>query len=93
VQYGANGRAVIATMKPSGASRTVVANAGRMQGNGGPEYAPRGARIVFYRVTYNKNGQGIASSDLFVRSGRRNTNITAHSSAKFFGVSWERSSR
>ena len=47
-----------------------------------------GARIAFYRMTYNNNGQGIAKSDLFVRNGTRNTNITAHSSAQFFVPSW-----
>jgi Tol biopolymer transport system component len=88
VQYGKSGLAEIATMKPNGANRKVVANAARLQGNGSPEYAPSGARIVFYRVTYNKNGQGIARSDLFVRNGTRNTNITAHSSAQFFTPSW-----
>lgn len=88
VQYGNSGRAVIATMRTSGAKLTLVANAARLQGNGSPEYAPRGARIAFYRVTYNKSGQGIAKSDLFVRNGARNTNITARNSAQFFTPSW-----
>ena len=88
VQYGKGGQSVIATMKTNGANRKVVANATRRQSNGSPEYAPNGARIAFYRVRYNKSGRGIAKSDLFVRKGRRNTNITAHSSAKFFGPSW-----
>jgi TolB protein len=88
VQYGSSGLAVIAAMKSNGANRRVVANAAPLQGNGGPEYAPSGGRIAFYRVTYNKNGQGIATSDLFVRNGTRNTNITARSSAQFFSPSW-----
>jgi Tol biopolymer transport system component len=88
VQYGANGRAVIATMKTSGANRKVIANATRLQGNGGPAWAPTGGRLSFYRVTYNKNGQGFAKANLFVRSGTRNTNITARRPAKFFGASW-----
>lgn len=88
VQYGKGGQSVIATMKTNGANRKVVANATRLQSNGSPDYAPSGARIAFYRVTYNESGQGIANSDLFVRNGTRNTNITAHSSAKFFGPSW-----
>jgi Tol biopolymer transport system component len=87
-QFGKRGRSEIATMKANGANRKVVANATRLQGNGSPEYAPIGARIAFYRVSYNRSGQGIAKSDLFVRQGRRNTNITAHRSAKFFGPSW-----
>jgi Tol biopolymer transport system component len=88
VQYGKGGQSVIATMKTNGANRKVVANATRLQSNGSPEYAPNGARIAFYRVTYNKSGQGVAKSDLFVRNGTRNANITAHSSAKFFSPSW-----
>ena len=88
VQYLKAGQSVIATMRRNGANRKVVANATRLQSAGTPEYAPNGARIAFERVTYNRGGQGIAKSDLFVRNGRRNTNITAHSSAKFFGPSW-----
>ena len=88
VQYGISGRAVIATMNTSGAKLTLVANAGPLQGNGSPEYAPSGARIAFYQLTYNNNGQGIAKSDLFVRNGTRNTNITARNSAQFFSPSW-----
>jgi Tol biopolymer transport system component len=88
VQYGHGGESAIATMKTSGANRMVVANPTRLQSYGAPEYAPSGGRIVFYRVTYNENGQGIAKSDLFVRNGTRNTNITARSSAQFFGASW-----
>ena len=87
-QYGRGSQSAIATMRTNGANRKVVANATRLQSNGGPEYAPNGARIAFYRVTYNESGQGIAKSDLFVRNRKRNTNITAHRSAKFYGPSW-----
>jgi Tol biopolymer transport system component len=88
VQYGAGGQSVIATMRANGANRKTVAGATRLQSAGSPEYAPSGARLAFYRVTYNKNGQGIAKSDLFVRNGGRNTNITPRLSAKFFSPSW-----
>jgi Tol biopolymer transport system component len=88
VQFGKGGRSVVATMKTNGADRRVIARATRLQNNGSPEYAPSGTRLAFDRVTYNKSGQGIAKSDLFVRNGTRNTNITAHRSAKFFGASW-----
>jgi Tol biopolymer transport system component len=88
VQYGKRGQSVIATMRTNGANRKVVASARRLQSNGSPEYAPKGARIAFYRLTYNRSGQGIRKSDLFVRKGARNTNITARSSAKFFSPSW-----
>jgi Tol biopolymer transport system component len=88
VQYGSGGQSTIATMKTNGANRKVVAKATRLQGNGAPEYAPNGARIAFYRVSYGKNGQGIAKSDLFVRTRTRNMNITAHRSAKFYSPSW-----
>lgn len=88
VQYGKSGRAVIATMKTNGANRKVIANATRRQGNGSPAYAPNNGRLAFFRVAYNKNGQGIARSDLFIRKNGRNINITAHSSAKFFAPSW-----
>jgi Tol biopolymer transport system component len=88
VQYLNSGQSVIVTMKPNGTGRKVVGPAGKNQSAGGPEYAPTGPRIAWYRVTYNKNGQGFAASDLFVRNGTRNTNITRRSSAKFFSVSW-----
>ena len=88
VQYGNRGESSIATMKSNGANRKVIANATRLQSYGAPEYAPSGGRIAFYRVTYNENGQGVARSDLFVRNGTRNTNITTRSSAQFFGAAW-----
>ena len=88
VQYGKSSLSAIATMRTNGTNRKVVANATRLQGNGAPEYAPTGMRIAFYRSTYNKNGQGIAKSNLFVRNGNRNTNITARNSAQFFNPVW-----
>lgn len=39
-------------------------------------------------MTYHNNGQGIAKSDLFIRNGNRNTDITVRSSAQFFNPSW-----
>ena len=88
VQYLKGGQSVIATMKASGANRKIVSTSTRRQSAGSPEYAPSGSRIAFNRVTFNKSGQGIAKSDLFVRNGGRNTNITAHRSARFFTPSW-----
>jgi WD40-like Beta Propeller Repeat len=88
VQYGTNGLAAIATMRPNGANLRVIANPTSLQGYGSPSYAPSDGRLAFYRVTYNNNGQGIAASDLFVRNGTRNTNITARNPAQFFGPSW-----
>jgi Tol biopolymer transport system component len=88
VQYGNRGDASIATMSANGANRKVIAAATSLQSYGGPAYAPSGGRLAFYRVTYDENGQGVARSDLLVRNGTQNTNITAHSSAQFFGVSW-----
>lgn len=88
VQYGKSGQAVIATMKTNGTNRKVVAQATSRQGNGSPDYAPNNGRLAFYRVTFGKNGQGIAKSNLFIRENGRNTNITAHSSAQFFTPSW-----
>jgi Tol biopolymer transport system component len=88
VQYLKGGQSVIATMRPNGTRRKVVAKATRLQSNGSPEYAPSGSRIAYARVTFNRSGQGIAKADLFVRNGTRNTNITSRSSAKFFGASW-----
>jgi Tol biopolymer transport system component len=87
-QYLDSGQSVIITMEPDGSNRNLVAGATQQQAAGGPEYAPSGPRIVFYRVTYNGDGQGIAKSDLFIRRGTRNVNITSRSSAKFFGASW-----
>jgi Tol biopolymer transport system component len=88
VQYLKGGQSVIATMRPNGTRRKPVTSAMRLQSDGGPEYAPSGSRIVFYRVTFNRSGQGIARADLFVRTGTRSRNITSRSSAKFFGASW-----
>lgn len=89
VQFGKGAQGgSIANMKTNGAGRKVIAGGTRLQNNGSPEYAPSGPRIVFSRVTYNKSGQGIARADLFVRNGRRNTNITRRSKAKFFSPSW-----
>jgi Tol biopolymer transport system component len=93
VQYAKGGQAVIVTMKPNGTGRKVVGNATKRQGAGGPDYAPTRPRIAFYRLTYNKSGQGFAASDLFVRNGTHNTNITRRSSAKFFSPAWAPSGR
>jgi Tol biopolymer transport system component len=87
-QYAKGGQSVIVTTKPNGTGRNVVGNATKKQSAGGPDYAPAGTRLAWYRVTYNKSGQGFAASDIFVRNGTRNTNITRRSSAKFFSVSW-----
>jgi Tol biopolymer transport system component len=87
-QYAKGGQSVVVTTKPNGTGRKVVGNATKKQSAGGPDYAPAGTRLAWYRVTYNKNGQGFAASDLFVRNGTRNTNITRRTSAKFFSVSW-----
>jgi Tol biopolymer transport system component len=88
VQYAKGGQSVIVTMKPNGTGRKVVGNATKRQGAGSPDYAPTGARLAFYRVTYNKSGQGFAASDLFVRDGTSNTNITRRSKAKFYSPAW-----
>ena len=87
-QYAKGGQSVVVTTKANGTGRKVVGNATKKQGAGGPDYAPAGTRLAWYRVTYNKKGQGFAASDLFVRNGTHNTNITRRSSAKFFSVSW-----
>jgi Tol biopolymer transport system component len=87
-QYASGGQSVVVTTKPNGRARKVVGSATKRQSAGGPDYAPSGTRLAWYRVTYNKNGQGFAASDLFVRNGTHNTNITRRSSAKFFSVSW-----
>ena len=87
-QYAKGGQSVIVTTKPNGTGRKVVGNATKAQSAGGPDYAPVGTRLAWYRVTYNKSGQGFAASDLFVRNGTHNTNITRRNSAKFFSVSW-----
>jgi Tol biopolymer transport system component len=75
-------------MKSNGTGQKVVGHAAKNQSAGGPDYAPTGPRIAWYRVTYNESGQGFAASDLFVRNGTRNTNITRRSSGKFYSVSW-----
>jgi Tol biopolymer transport system component len=87
-QYAKGGQSIVVTTKPNGTGRKVVGNATKRQSAGGPDYAPVGTRLAWYRVTYNKNGHGFAASDLFVRNGTHNTNITRRSSAKFYSVSW-----
>jgi Tol biopolymer transport system component len=81
-------------MTTNGAYRRVVARAtSRRLSLGGPAFAPSGGRLAYYRVTYNKSGQGIAASALFVRNGARTVNITAHRSAKYFGPTWSPNGR
>lgn len=93
LQYSNNGGSAIATMKTNGRDRKIVARAGKTQGLGGPAFAPTGGRLAYYRVTYGKNGQGIAKSSVFVRNGTRNTNITARLRGKFFSPSWSPNGR
>ena len=88
VQYVKGGQSVIARMTAAGKGRKIIGSATKKQGAGGPDYAPTGTRLAWYRVTYGKNGQGIAASDLFVRNGTHNTNITRRSSAKFYSPTW-----
>jgi Tol biopolymer transport system component len=88
VQYVKGGQSVISRMTATGKGRKIIGNATKKQGAGGPDYAPTGNRLAWYRVTYGKNGQGIAASRLFVRNGTRNTNITRRSSAKFYSPTW-----
>lgn len=93
LQYPDSGGSAIATMNTNGRNRKVVARAGSQQGVGGPAFAPTGGRLAYYRVTYGNNGQGIAKSALFVRNGKRNTNITAHRRGKFSQPSWSPNGR
>jgi Tol biopolymer transport system component len=93
LQYLNSGGSAIATMSTNGRNRKVVARAGKTQGLGGPAFAPTGNRLAYFRVTYGKNGQGIAKSSVFVRNGRRNTNITARLRGKFGSPSWSPSGR
>ncbi len=88
VQFGRGGQAVIATMNANGSNLRVIASGTSLQSYGVPDYAPNNGRIAFERVTFRRNGQGIAKADLFVRNNGRNTNITARRPANFFGPSW-----
>ena len=88
VQYLPAGQSVIVTMKPDGTDQKVVGDATPQQSAGGPDYAPNGPRLAWYLVTYNQGGQGFASSDLFVRNGSHNNNITDGSSELFFSPAW-----
>ena len=93
LQYASTGGSAIATMRTNGRNRTVVARATKRQGVGGPAFAPSGGRLAYYRVTYGKNGQGIAKSSVFVRNGKRNKNVTANLRGKFFSPSWSPNGR
>ena len=91
-QYASGGQSVIVTTKPNGTGRKIVGNATKQQSAGGPDYAPAGTRLAWYRVTYNKSGQGFAASDLFVRNGTQHE----HHAAKlgqvllgFLGAEWK----
>ena len=86
VQFGRGGQAVIATMNANGSNLRVIASGTSLQSDGVPDYAPNNGRIAFERVTFHRNGQGIAKADLFVRNNGRNTNITARRPANFFGT-------
>jgi Tol biopolymer transport system component len=93
LQYPTNGGSVIATMRTNGRNRKVVAKVNSHQGLGGAAFAPTGGRLAFYRVTYGKNGQGIAKSSLLVRNGKRTRNITARLRGQFGSPSWSPNGR
>lgn len=88
VRYAKGGQSQIVTMRPTGTGGRVVGPATKNQGAGGPDYAPTGNRLAWYRVTYTKSGQGFKAIDLFVRNGTHNTNITRRSKAKYSSPAW-----
>jgi Tol biopolymer transport system component len=88
VQFVPAGQSVIVTMKPDGTNQKVVGDATPNQGAGGPDYAPNGPRLAWYLVTFGPGGQGFASSDIFVRNGSHNNNITDGSSELFTSPAW-----
>ncbi len=93
LQYPRNGGSAIATMNTNGRHRKVIGRANSNQGLGTPAFAPTGGRLAYYRVTYGKNGQGIAKSAVFVRNGKRTRNITARLRGKFSSPSWSPNGR
>jgi Tol biopolymer transport system component len=88
LQYPKSGGSAIATMRTNGRNRQVVARVTGNQGVGGAAFAPTGGRLAYFRVTYGKNGQGIAKSAVLIRNGKRTANITARLKGKFFGPAW-----
>jgi Tol biopolymer transport system component len=90
IEYTGDNRNLIVSMNPHGADLRVIARASRVQDNYGPDYAPRGSRLAFYRVTYAKSGVGLLRSDLIVRNGKQNRVITRGSKRKYYSPSWTR---
>ena len=88
VQFRQGGRSVIVTMNPDGTHQKVVSTQNKNQASGSPDYAPTGNRLAWYRVTFNKSGDGFAASDIFVRNKKHNTNITRKDPAQYFSPTW-----
>jgi Tol biopolymer transport system component len=93
MQFPQRGGSQIVRMNPNGAKRQIVARAGRRQDNYAPEYAPRGPRILYNRITYGVP-TGFRRADLLIASGTgRTTNITRRRRARFFSPSWSPNAR
>ena len=75
-------------MNADGTRQKVVSTQNKNQASGSPDYAPSGNRLAWYRVTFNKSGDGFAASDIFVRNKKHNTNITRKDSAQYFSPTW-----
>jgi Tol biopolymer transport system component len=93
LSYPKGGASAITTMRTDGRNRKVIARANGNQGVGSAAFAPSGGRLAYVRVTYGKNGQGVAKSALLVRNGKRTTNVTARLRGKFFGPAWSPNGR
>jgi TolB protein len=88
LQYSTQGSSAIVTMTSNGGQRRIVARAGARQNTYGPKYAPDGARIAFYRVTFAPRGGYSRSDILVVNAAGRTTNITAKSGSLYFSPDW-----
>jgi Tol biopolymer transport system component len=87
IQYAKDNSEGIVRMNTDGSDRQIVATAAANQDNYGPQFAPTGSRILFYKVTYN--GNAVGGSDLLIVNGAgKIKNITRNSSEQYFSPSW-----
>lgn len=86
--YPQGGKSSILRFRTNGSHVRQLGRATKNQLVYAPDYAPRGDRIAWGVVTFHKSGQGIARSDIVVRTGRRNVVISRRSKRFLSSPSW-----
>jgi Tol biopolymer transport system component len=88
VGFPAGGKSEIVRFRTNGSRARVLARAKKNQLVYAPDYAPRGDRLTWGLLTFNKNGQGIKRSDIVVRARGRNVTISRRSRRRLASPSW-----